>query len=914
MIPRYDYLQQAAYRIRTDIPWQRQLYLLRFPETWKKPLTALVPRRRDGGEIRSVPISLLNQVITALVPDVITVATNAAIGDAAPWIYSDVEVDTDSLFAIIATWVRATAKTTDLAAAVLKDINATDLQNPGWETLEVDFSRLTTDTGADPVVNTELYRLLPHVLAAELAAPGAVHEHLLPDNPDLDPDTDPDVDEETARLVHARSEFRRCPTDQGAEVVSWPPHYPTRKPMSFKLRLTAHSHAFTPDATVHLRASVRRWAHRDAKLSYDRAHTVYLLPSVPWLPGLHHSRSFLTAPLEPWKKEAPDTDTGFEYSARWGGRGKIGRILRELGCTDRLPDPEDLKKTPAAWLGAADAAALVYREGMYPTFGHPVSAGTSLADKIPLVDWVNNTLSEHLELVEPLKKGRKVILDSKTVTAGKYNTSHDPRLLRTAIADTIDGTVFGIDIFWDTTHTRDYARHTLATLLGIDVPKHTEPGTPTVVTTAELTLRITVSPVGGWGGPLAVDDDIDDRIERLQAAVTTRADHIITAQGDAPVPTISMVEIKGKKAFTGRQRANDPKFAIKIGLSRTGRWSQCVTEAPPPAEPDPGTEPPNSDSSLEKMTKSWHDLLRQLGVRTSPLALHPATTITEAPAYLALWLIRQNQGRYTGITRQIPVAVLVDPTGRDIKACSPGTNWLPLRHAQHAISAKHMLSNQKRSPEDITRFLNKTLTEVAELYPALLLLTCAQNLRWGWPFLNNPQLIPDTIQFGDHLTPVSSYPGLRHVRVRTSERDEAAECFAFNDDQEGHSAAYWPSSGRIFLSTGDKPKTAGKAVKRASKIVPRWKDGKLINPSTKTMVWNHRPLEYTVAAIQHGDDPEDWAALTHQLRWAATHYAHALALPWPLMTAKKLAEYVMPVQLLEEIAEDDDLNVDPGVK
>ena len=550
--------------------------------------------------------------------------------------------------------------------------------------------------------------------------------------------------------------------------------------------------------------------------------------------------------------------------------------------------------------------ALVYREGMYSTFSHPVSAGTSLADKIPLIGWFTDTLSEHLELVEPLKKGRRIILAAKAVNAGKYSKCDDAALLRAAIASATGSDVLGIDIFWDTTHTRDYARRTLSSLLGITVPEPTDAGDPTTVATDELTMRITVRPIGSWGGPLAVDDDID-RLERLQAAVTTRADHIITTLGKAPVPTISIVEIKGKKSFTGRQRASDPKFAIKVGLSRTGRWSQCVTEAPPPAEPESGQEPPKSDGSLEKLTKSWYDLLRQLGVRTSPLTLSPRSGITQAPAYLAFWLIRQNQGRYSGITRQIPVAVLIDPTAQDIKACSPGTGWLPLGKAQHAISAKHMLSDQKRSPEEIIRFLNQTLTEVAGIHPALLLLTCAQNLRWGWPFLNNPQFIPDTIQFGDNAIPASGYPGLRHVRVRTSERDEAAECFAFNDDdQEGHSAAYWPSSGRIFLSTGDKPMTASKAVKGASKIVPRWKDGKLVNPSTKTMVWNHRPLEYTVAALQEDDGPEDWAALTHQLRWAAPHYDNALALPWPLMVAKKLAEYVMPIQLLEEIAEDAD--------
>jgi hypothetical protein len=142
--------------------------------------------------------------------------------------------------------------------------------------------------------------------------------------------------------VHARSEFRRCTPADGAQVFSWPPHYGTRKPMSFLMTVTAHSHPFSTIPTVHLRAGTRRWAHQDAKLSYNHAHTVYLQPSLPWLPGLRHSRSFLRAPIEPWKKDAPGTDSGIEYSARWGGRGKIGKILRELGCTDRLPDPEDI--------------------------------------------------------------------------------------------------------------------------------------------------------------------------------------------------------------------------------------------------------------------------------------------------------------------------------------------------------------------------------------------------------------------------------------------------------------------------------------------------------------------------------------------------------------------------------------------
>lgn len=79
-----------------------------------------------------------------------------------------------------------------------------------------------------------------------------------------------------------------------------------------------------------------------------------------------------------------------------------------------------------------------------------------------------------------------------------------------------------------------------------------------------------------------------------------------------------------------------------------------------------------------------------------------------------------------------------------------------------------------------------------------------------------------------------------------------------------------PLLARIFLSTGDKPMSASKAVKGASKIVPRWKDEQLINPSTKTIVWNHRPMEYTVATIQEGDERGSRGLLPEREAWVRT--------------------------------------------
>lgn len=886
----YNHLKLAAFRLRTDVPWQRRLYLLRFPEHWKKPLTTLSRPRRDGSEIQSVPIRLLNQVIGALVPDVITVATSATVGRNAPWIYSDIEVDTESLFAIIATWIRVQSTDTAKTETILRTLSHSDLT---WEPLDIDFAALTSDTGEDELLTDELYRLLPHVLAAKLSAPGLRHEHLKPQNPNPDAEEQPEV-------VQAVSEFRRCPSSKGATLMNWPPHNRPNRPLSFLLRLATQTRAFSTKPLIHLSVGTRRWAHKDAKLSFNNAHSVYLLPKLPWLPGLVHSRSFLIAAIESWKKPAPDTDEGFEYSARWDG-GKIGRILRELGLDERLPDPERLKTNPTAFFDSTDAAALVFRNGMY-SFEHPVAPGTSLADKVPLVDWVTENLADHLIPVEPLPKGRTIILDPKMLKAAKYGAITDPAALRAAIAETVGKTI-GIDIFYDTTHTKNYARATLSKLLGIEVPEATDDVTGKVdtISTEELTILATVRPVGEWGGGLAGDENSSNNTERLQAAVNSRVDKISEAVGNTQVPTIALVEIKGKKSYTGKQRATDPKFAIKAGLSRTGRLAQCVTEAPEPKPVEEGADEPRSNSSLEKITNSWYDLLRQLGVRTTDLPLErEGTSITQAPAYLAFWLIRQNQRGWEGITRQVPVAVLIDPTGREIQACAPNVGWMPLHRAQHEISQHHMLANEKRTPEEITRFFERVLRSVARQHPSLLLLTCAQNLRWGWPHLNNPDMGVDTIKFGQQPQDISRYPCLRHVRVRTTERDEVPDTYAVSSNEEGHAPAYWIANDRIYFSTGEKPVSASKAIKSASKVISRWKTGDLINARTKSPVWNARALELTVAAIQPGDHAEDWAALTHNLRWATPHYGYAISLPWPLMVAKQLTQYVMPIELLDE--------------
>jgi hypothetical protein len=66
-------------------------------------------------------------------------------------------------------------------------------------------------------------------------------------------------------------------------------------------------------------------------------------------------------------------------------------------------------------------------------------------------------------------------------------------------------------------------------------------------------------------------------------------------------------------------------------------------------------------------------------------------------------------------------------------------------------------------------------------------------------------------------------------------------------------------------------------------------------------VWNHQLIEVAAVSLQPDDDAESWAALAHDLRWAAPHYGHATTLPWPLHLAQLIGEYIVPIQMVEEI-------------
>ncbi|GAA3450550.1 pPIWI_RE module domain-containing protein [Dactylosporangium matsuzakiense] len=847
MAPQYDELAVTVLRLDPAAPVTRDYHLMRFPGRWKEPLRRLAQAQR-GGDVASIPIASLNDAVTALVPDCVVTLPYAGRGDNdQDWLLAYREVNPKAIFNLVAAWVRSQKATAEQIALTLSQLNAADLI---WSPVQINLTA--------PDERARAMRLLPMEIAATLSH----HD---------------------AQCPHGGLRFLRCPSDDGAELMSWPPErLEDQTPFSIKIGITAQTLPTSDEVLVYLSFGVRRWLPARGKLASDHGHSVYLAPTVPYLTGLENSRHFGTARIR--RMRVTDADGTNRYAPRWDDR--LAPVLAEAGCLDRLPDPQQLTDKPLDFLQRhGDAAALVYKTGMLSS--EKVSAGLSITDREPLMRWIVAELAPHLRPVDPLPRQKGTVyknlagISEGAVPAAYLGEVVGPRL--------------SVELLTDTTAATQYALDRLAARLGVPLPRADELGDREIhvhLEAVEVGIRHLAVPT--------IRADLERTGRRTQAAVEARVELIAQTLGQAVHPTVTLVEIAHPTTYEGARRGDDPKFAIRHGLVRTGRLSQFVTPVAEPKRPPrvrEGKEP--SDANRERFAAAIDDLLRQLGVRPSPLPTPAKDTLSAQSALLALWMIRQNKGRVWGIQRQVPVAVFIDPTGRHVQIRAPQVPWQPLHIGLIEIGKRYVNADLKCGADDVLRFIKDVLDETIDAYPDTLLLTHAQNLRGVWTSLTNTHLHLDTIDLGAGTpVPIAKYQGLRHVRMRGSDGGETPECYGIADEETGQPKGLWRFlRSRVYASTSGKPSTHSGALKGVSKIVPVEYKGKHTAPNPKAQVWNPQLIELLVAGVQDGDAPEHWATLAHDLRDAAPYVRNTTVLPWPLHLAEQIEEYLLPAKI-----------------
>ena len=204
-----------------------------------------------------------------------------------------------------------------------------------------------------------------------------------------------------AGTLHFRA-APRGPRQQGAELISQPLQYVVKgQPWWFSIliNISLHTVPFDPRPRLHLHTGVRRWATRvdprtgQIRLPYTRDTSVYLSPTVPWLPGAPTSDRYAVARLT---RDRRTQSYGWKYNGP-------AQILSNLALSQPFPHPGELLTAPQDWIGDGPGvrAAVVYSTHLG---SHGIGPGLMSHQRSKITAWAEQALPAGMRRVPRLTR------------------------------------------------------------------------------------------------------------------------------------------------------------------------------------------------------------------------------------------------------------------------------------------------------------------------------------------------------------------------------------------------------------------------------------------------------------------------------------------------------------------------------
>lgn len=185
------------------------------------------------------------------------------------------------------------------------------------------------------------------------------------------------------------------------------------------LTLTVQTVPFQSFPVVHCDFGVRRWVSNSTTRLKGGETSVALLTEVPWLKGIHNSKSFQVAPVG-WEYIPEDKrQDNDKFRLIWGSG--LVPLLNELQFQYPLPEPQKILGSPETGMNLQGTpnVAIFYKTGMKPN--HGVEKGLLPGDRYPLAQQLAEKLSSKLIFTDPLRRVEHPNL-KKPSTSKKYHS------------------------------------------------------------------------------------------------------------------------------------------------------------------------------------------------------------------------------------------------------------------------------------------------------------------------------------------------------------------------------------------------------------------------------------------------------------------------------------------------------------
>ncbi len=850
----YQRNRRSAYHLADGIEsWTEDFRVLPFPEQWHPGLLDLHNHgRAEEKHQRVLPTGRLDAVLQTLAPDVILRPRPKPPVEFGPtpaedfWMYVPAEspdpLPGPALGQLLDVWLRTlgpkgAAQAPGYRALLLQCSAALKRDLPTWQTADgVELLGAPATKGGTAAPESRQFQLATDAVARRILTLGPY-----PFN--------------GGRLIFRA--LPRRPRDQGAELMSEPLKRVVKRKewwFSILLNISLHTAPFDPRPRLHLHWGVRRWAthpqggDKRLNLSYRQSTTVYLRPTIPWLPGAPATERYATARLR--RDRSADAFLWVENDA--------AGMLGGLALAGNFPTPELLLSDPVDWIGDGPGvrASVVHSTRMGV---HEIGPGLMPNQRAQLTEWAETALPEFLTRVPDLVRGRGKGIGApenrrpkpRGEDAKKAEILRETDARRVALAEQHRLTapteedsrqaVVEARLLWQSAEARDQAVAEFARALGLNGDGSpggvrptsqefdaAEPGAPVLLEwrTKELTLRLRCLPLnGGLGDRLVPDPTVKGNGARTAAAVTARRRALrewLRADGADPTqPGLALVEIAHRSTF--RPASTDPKFALRLGCADAGLLTQFLVTSSTDRRID------NADSAGHRAHNAWLDGLRQLGVRVLPQHTL-GDDLPDDLQYAAVWMVKRRKDGPTRLPKHLPVAVLVTPlAGEQGLAAIRGWDddagdWVPypqfllslvkraeidpeaFAEPEAAVPASDAPETVATQPSHVTgkqwrTNLAQQRTETAAFLQRVLhslrgrptvLLTHAQNSRLHWPWLQDGQVEADLIRMGRTLIGRLD-EDLRLIRVRGSGGREAAQWWGLAEPgiPHGQPAGFW---------------------------------------------------------------------------------------------------------------------------